>query len=88
MLIYAFYPNGLIEQWGTTSTDSNGGSTFNLLISFSNKNYITIASIGYSSNPDPIGYNLNYKTQSSIRLGLDMDVIQSDVPMQYKMSGY
>lgn len=85
---YTVYANGLIEQWGTTSTDSNGGSTFNLLISFSNENYITIASMGYLSNPDPVGYNLNYKTQSSIRLGVDMNVIQLDVPIQYKMSGY
>ena len=79
--------NGLIEQWGTVLTDSSGGLTFNLLIHFSNTNYITIPTMGYSGDPDPVGYNKDTKTTSSIRLGIDTSA-GSGVPIQYKMIGY
>lgn len=49
--------NGLIEQYGIQTTDSEGGCNLSFYVSFNSTNYVVMVTQGYAGNPDKtVGY--------------------------------
>ena len=73
MLIYAFCPNGLIEQWGNTSKNANSEMIVMFHIKFTNIPFVIININENATNAD--NYNFGFDiTQESFKFKRDSEI--------------
>ena len=81
MLIYAFYPNGLIEQWGNATTNTNASESAMLKINFDviyTENPIVEVSQNYNESGHSVGLQSFNITKESFQINAKNVVIDDD----------